>query len=187
MNELTRRAWILRLRGVAALTGISGLVPGDAKPTELPPGLYKPSLDHLAHAIKAMAEPAVIPAAPEYFSSEDFELIQTLTGIMLGQESSTPPVPEIAAWIDLIVGQSAAVRMAALALSPAHRRLAADHYGEEVVRELEMEDLQALCGGGLTALKREHFVALDKAPSFHASRLSRTPVTLSYTGSNVTF
>ena len=76
---------------------------------------------------------------------------------MLGEEPSTPTVLEIAAWIDMIVGRSEGVRTAARSLSPAHRRLAIDYYGEDAVHELESENPQAICREGLAALKRRGF------------------------------
>src|ERR1700689_4757852 len=61
---LTRRQWILRLGEAAVLAGFSGSAseelaagyepqaPGAAVvPTALPPGLYDPSGEHMAHAL----------------------------------------------------------------------------------------------------------------------------------------
>ena len=79
----------------------------------------------------------------------------------LDQEPAVPPVPEIAVWIDLIVGRSDSVRTAARSLTPAHRRLAVDFYGQDTVREPESEEPQAICRAGLAALKRGGFRNLD--------------------------
>jgi hypothetical protein len=162
MSELTRRDWLLRIGGTTVATGIGPTALDATDPAPLPPGLYEPSLDHLAHQFLAVTKPANFPPEPQYFSSEDFALVQSLAALILGEEPATPPVPEITAWIDLIVGRSAAVRAAALALSPTHRRLAADRTGEEAVRKLETDDPQATCKEGLTALKSEGFATLDK-------------------------
>lgn len=171
-DELSRRAWILRLGGATILTGSSGVGlhaqenaarPGGASATSsLPPGLYQPSLDHLAHALKTVTAPLPAPPPP-YFSPEDATLIQELVALMLGEEPSTPPIPEIARWIDLIVGRSDGVHAAARSLSPAHRRLAADYYGEDAVHELETEQPQAICRDGLAAMKLVGFKSLDPA------------------------
>ena len=159
-DEVTRRSWILRLGGATVLTGFSGtLVAADKLP--LPPGLYEPSLDHLAHSLKTATAPLPDPPAPRYFAPEDFSLIQELVGLMLGEEPTAPPVPEIAVWIDLIVGRSDSVRSSARSLTPAHRRLAVDFYGDDTVRELENEEPQAICRAGLAALKGTGFGNLD--------------------------
>jgi hypothetical protein len=161
-DEFTRRAWILRLGGATVLRGFSGGLDAADK-TPLPPGLYEPSLDHLAHSLKTVTAPMPDPLPPRYFAPEDFSLIQELVGLTLGEEPAAPPVPEIALWIDLIVGGSDNVRTAARSLTPAHRRLAADFYGEDTVRELESEEPQAICRAGLAALKAAGFRKLDAA------------------------
>ncbi|PYT26308.1 MAG: hypothetical protein DMG57_22215 [Acidobacteria bacterium] len=158
-DEVTRRSWILRLGGATALTGFSGTLVAAEPP--LPPGLYEPSLDHLAHSLKTATAPMPDPPPPRYFAPEDFSLIQELVALMLGEEPAVPPVPEIAVWIDLIVGRSDSVRTAARSLTPAHRRLAVDFYGQDTVRELESEEPQAICRAGLAALKRGGFRNLD--------------------------
>lgn len=159
-NELTRRVWILRLGGAAALTGIRGS-DLNAASSKLPPGLYEPSLQHLAHSLQAPAD-ASLTGAPRYFAPEDFQLIQELTALILGEEPSTAPVPEIAAWIDLIAGRSESVCSAARALSPMHRRLAVDYYGAKAVRELETEEPWKICQDGLAALKQAGFPRIDR-------------------------
>ena len=58
-------------------------------------------------------------------------------------------------WIDLIVGESADTRKAALALAPAHRTLAVHYYGAKAVQELEELDPQAICREGLAWFARE--------------------------------
>jgi hypothetical protein len=162
-DELTRRTWILRLGGATVLTGFSGSGLDASESSKLPPGLYQPSLDHLAHALKTVTAPLPEPPPPRYFAIRDFSLIQELVALILGEEPSTPPVPEIAIWIDLIVGRSDGVHAAARALSTRDRRLAADFYGEEAVHELETEQPQTICRDGLSALKRTGFENLDTA------------------------
>lgn len=158
----TRRGWILRVGGAAVLNGI-GAAELDGEAARLPPGLYEPSLQHLAHSLKARIEPA--PGAPpvRYFNAHDFSLVRILAALVLGEEPEAPVISEIAGWIDLIAGRSAEVRAAARALSPAHRRMAIDYYGEETVRQLETEDPQALCREGLASLKETRFETLGRA------------------------
>ena len=160
-DEFTRRGWILRLGGAAVLSQFS--VPDvAAAPTEkLPPGLYEPSLQHLAHSMKAAAAPAAEVLPPRHFGTEDFSLLKTIVARVLGEDAATSTVLEVAVWIDMIVGRSEEVRTAARSLSPAHRRLAIDYYGEETVRELESENAQSICREGLAVLKRAGFAALD--------------------------
>lgn len=162
LDEFTRRAWILRLGGATVLSGVSGAVLDAAEEPKLPPGLYQPSLQHLAHSLKAATSPRSLPFPPQYFAAEDYNLIQDLVSLVLGEEPSTPPVPEITVWIDMIVGRSAEVCAAARALSATQRRLAMAYYGQEAVLELETEEPQRICRDGLAALKREGFQALDQ-------------------------
>ena len=143
------------------LSGISASDLGAAELPPLPPGLYEPSLQHLAHSLKTAIEPAPGPPSPRHFDTEDFSLVRALVARVLGEEPPAPMVLEIAVWIDMIVGRSEEVRTAARSLSPAHRRLAIDYYGEDTVRELESEEPQAICRDGMAALKRAGFEALD--------------------------
>jgi hypothetical protein len=160
-DELTRRGWILRLGGAAALSQFSAPDAAAAPPEKLPSGLYEPSLQHLAHSLNAATAPLPEVLLQHHFRTEDFSLLKTIVARVLGEEASMPTVLEVATWIDMIVGRCEEVRTAARSLSPAHRRLAIDYYGEEAVRELESENPQSLCREGLAALKRAGFEALD--------------------------
>lgn len=150
-DELTRRLWLLRLGGGAVLTGFSGLDLEAAPQPPLPPGLYQPSIDHLAHVLKPVAGAEVQPA-PLFFTAAEYQQIGSLVGRMLGEDPETPPVPEITAWIDLLVHDAAVVREAVQSLSPAHRALASAFYGEAAVHELETFDAQQVCRAGLARL-----------------------------------
>ena len=163
-DELTRRLWLLRLGSGAVLTGLSSPDLEAAVQPPLPPGLYQPSMDHLAHALKAAAEPAP-PSSPLFFSAAEYQQLQNLVAQMLGEEPKTPPVPEITAWIDLLVRDAAAVREAARSLSPAHRALASAFYGETAVHELESFDAQQVCRAGLARLKTEPPPTLESLES----------------------
>lgn len=153
-DELTRRLWLLRLGGGAVLTGFSGLDLEAAPQPPLPPGLYQPSIDHLAHVLKPVAS-AEVPPTPLFFTAAEYQKIGSLVGRMLEEDPGTPPVPEIAAWIDLLVHDAAAVRKAAQSLSPAHRALATAFYGEAAVDELETFDAQQVCRAGLARLSAD--------------------------------
>lgn len=160
-DELTRRAWVLRLAATTVLTGLSGSDVLEGAP-ELPPGLYAPSVDHFAHAMKAAQAP-LPPDRLQFFAPADFTVVQHLTALILGEQNDTPPVPEVARWIDLIVASSADVQKAARALSAADRNLAIGFFGERSVREMEETDAQALCRTGLTSLGGPEFLKLSEA------------------------
>jgi hypothetical protein len=160
--ELTRRRWLLRLGETVVLTGFSGIVLEGAEAPDLPAGLYLPSIDHLAHVMARAQTSNLGPAAPQFFNADDFRLVTKLTALILGEEPGTPPIPEIAQWLDLIVGHSAAVRKAALDLTPANRRLAVDFYGKEMVKELEDTEPQPLCREGMKKLHEGSFLNLTE-------------------------
>jgi hypothetical protein len=177
-EETTRRAWLLRLGEFTALAGFAG-VPGEAasvpsQASQLPPGLYEPSLDHLVHMRMAQGRgqipagsetdfvrPRSGPYRPEFFSPPEFQTVIRMVELILGDPPPAPEtISEVAEWIDLVVSQSAAVRRAAQALSPAHRTLALHYEGKAHVEERETADLQAICREGLTRLA--DFAGLDK-------------------------
>ena len=163
MNEITRRTWLVRLGGGTILTGFSGMDLSSATaPVALPPGLYMPSLNHLAHALKAPA-PSAGPVQPRFFSGDDFKLIGHLVSLILGEPATAPPVPEITQWVDLVAFESAGIRNAALALAPEHRRLAVARYGEIAVRDLETDATQDICRRGIESLRRESFFTLTES------------------------
>jgi hypothetical protein len=92
------------------------------------------------HAVQAGSARGNPPPTPGHFTASDYALEAALAGLALGEEAGKTPVPEIAAWLDLVVGLSAAVRAAALALSPVHRRIAVGHLGEATPCRLESEN-----------------------------------------------
>src|ERR1700736_5276897 len=103
MEDSTRRRWLLHLGGITALAGLSGADFEALAATPLPPGLYEPSLDHLTHILQPPKTSDAAPDPPRFFQGADFDLLKRLTALILGEQDDTPPVPEIAAWIDLIV------------------------------------------------------------------------------------
>lgn len=158
-EELSRRMWLLRLGSGALLAGCSGIDLPAADPVKLPPGLYQPSIDHLAHVLKPAPNSAQ-PSAPLFFDAAEYPQLQTLIAQMLGEDPATPPVPEIAAWIDLIVYDAAEVRLSARSLSAEHRALAVGFYGEAAVHELETQDAQEICRAGLARLHAQPSLTL---------------------------
>lgn len=158
---MTRR-WLLQLGGGVVLAGWSGI---DLDATELPPGLYEPSREHLGHALAGHpvsdggeTELFQLPAATfqaAFFSRDEYETLLRLTALMLGETPETHVVREIAEWIDLTVSDAEAVRSAALALSKPHRSLAVNYYGAEPVRKLEEFDAQSVSHDGLAWLDAE--------------------------------
>jgi hypothetical protein len=160
-GEFGRRRWLLQLSATVALSGLSGM-DLDAEPaSELPPGVYEPSVNHLAHVLKP--EPHRTQAyQAQFFQTAEFATIHHLIGLILGQPPATAPVPEIAEWVDRIVSDSAIVQKTARSLSPAFRAVASAYAGEDSVKELESADRQQLCRTGLTKFAQEGFSALDQ-------------------------
>jgi len=173
-QELTRRRWLLRLGETVVLSGFSGIVLDAAETPALPAGLYLPSVDHLAHVMARAQNANSGPFTAQFFGTDDFALVTKLVALILGEETSTPPIPEIAQWLDLIVGQSAAVRKAARELTPAARRLAVDFYGAETVKDLEDTEPQKLCHTGLRKLSEGKFLGTGEGEQL--SRLSALEV-----------
>jgi len=172
-DDLTRRQWILRLGELVALAGVSGALPDFATAlakgqgidvTQLPPGLYEASQDHLVHALSSAGKNWSPPSGSEteyvqpnsqqplqFFTNEEFAIITRLFEIFLGTVDATV-VAQSAHWLDLWLFSSAGVRTAAQRLDPMHRALAVAYYGEDSVRELETADPQAIARTGLRAL-----------------------------------
>jgi hypothetical protein len=152
---MTRREWFMQLGAGVVLTGCSA---SDLGAAELPPGVYEPSRDHLSHALAghglaAGSETELVEVRPPFFKSNEYLFIELLTAALLGETPDAPIVHEVADWIDLTVGESSAVRNAALALTSAHRTLAVHYYGAKAVQELEELDPQAICREGLAWFK----------------------------------
>jgi hypothetical protein len=162
-EELSRRRWLLRVGETVVLSGFSGIDLKAADSAALPPGLYGPSLNHLTHVMKTNSAEPVQPVTPQFFNKTDFEVVQHITGLLLGENSATHPVPEIAQWIDLLVSRSADVQRLARSLPPPQRKLALDFFGQHAVAELEQADVQPLCRSGLERLRHQSFLALPEA------------------------
>jgi hypothetical protein len=152
---MTRREWFMQLGAGVVLAGCSS---SDLDAAELPPGVYEPSRDHLSHALAGHSLDAgsateLAQARSSFFKPDEGPYIVILTAALLGEKPDSPIVREVADWIDLTVGESSAVRNAALALTPAHRTLAVHYYGAKAVQELEELDPQGICRDGLAWFK----------------------------------
>ncbi len=152
---VTRRQWFLQLGGGVVLAGWSG---ADLDAAELPPGIYEASRDHLGHAlagnpIAVGGETELVQLRatfqPAFFSPDEYQTIERLTALLLGEQPDAAVVREIGAWIDLTIFDAGAVRTAARALSPAHRAVAVAYYGAEPVRKLEEFNAQKVMREGI--------------------------------------
>jgi Gluconate 2-dehydrogenase subunit 3 len=161
-DEVNRRRWLLQLSATVTLSGLSGMDLGAEPESELPPGVYEPSLNHLAHVLKPEARNAQ-PYRLQFFQEAEFSTIRHLTGLMLGQSPDATPVPEIAEWIDRIVADSPIVQATARSLIPSNRAVASAYAGQDSVKELESADRQGLCRTGLAKLAQDGFSRLDQA------------------------
>ena len=174
-DQITRRQWLLRLGETVALAGVSGVVPtavaehlATAKkaqgPIVLPPGLYLPSPDHLAHALGAKetyvsrpgSETEYVeliqgPYQPQFFSQKDFQIVTRLVELILGQVDLTA-LSQTTQWVDFWLYSAAGVLEAAKQLDPLHRSLAVAYYGEAVIKELETSNPQLVAREGIPAL-----------------------------------
>jgi hypothetical protein len=186
-DGLSRREWLLRVGETAALAGLAGAVnreaaakgndPGTSvQQAHLPPGLYEPSPDHLTHALTRnenfvripagsptdYVEPGNGPFHPQFFTSEEYEVVERLVDLMLdapagagepGSElKASGKQTEITEWMDLTAHSAAGVRNAAKGLSEQHRTLAIHFYGKDAVEEVESDSLQRTWREGLAWL-----------------------------------
>jgi hypothetical protein len=203
-EDLTRRAWLLRLGELTVLAGVAGLAPDLADAMRLtvqetapglPPGLYEPSAEHLVHVLGARDAPLVPPGAetdfavpwqspfqPSFFSHHELDVVTRLVEVLLGSVDARA-LSEAIAWLDLRLQSDSGIRHAARALEPSHRALAVAHYGEARVVEMETVDSQAIVRTGLKLLdqqSREHFgqeflVLAATAQTDLVREISRTP------------
>lgn len=112
-ESLGRREWLLRLGETAVLMGFSGVV-RQARPDasslaaaspaslQLPPGLYEPSNDHLAHALAGDAQFHPVPAGSE----TDYTV--PLSGPVQSEFLSPPEFKTIRRMVELVIGHTPA-------------------------------------------------------------------------------
>jgi hypothetical protein len=167
LKSLGRREWLLRLGETAALMGFSGAVrearldasSAAASPpatSQLPPGLYEPSNDHLAHALSSdtpfhplaagsetdYVVPRSGPFQPEFLLLPEFKTVRRIVELVIGHPAassgtgSAALVSGSAAGYDRQAGSAAADEVAewidlrlskAAAVREAAERLAPDH------------------------------------------------------------
>ncbi len=203
-DDLTRRAWLLRLGELTALAGVAGLAPDVAAAITLtlqeaaaglPPGLYEPSAVHLTHVLASRDAPVIPhgaetdfavprrgPLQPVFFSSKELDVVTRLVGVLLGSVDARA-LSETIAWLDLRLQSDAGIRTAARTLDPSHRALAVAYYGQARVVELETADSQAVVRTGLELLEqqsrerfgREFLELAETAQTDLVRELSRTP------------
>jgi hypothetical protein len=183
-DELSRREWMVRLAEGAVLIGFSGAAPERSAAWEsslagtegsaatLPPGLYLPSVDHLTHALTNderfrmvppgsetdYVRPRNGPFEPQFFSRQEFRVIQRIVELMLGESAPTDRaqvINEVAEWIDLAVYSSGGVRAAVRDFSPQERTLAVHFEGGTQLQEVLSMDPQKICREGLEWLRSE--------------------------------
>ena len=188
---LSRREWLIDLGKAAALAGIAGkAVPLGADglagnparetgPGTLPAGLYRPSPEHLGHALGNdsrfhpippgcevdFIRPRKGPFEPQFFSREEYKVIHRLTSLMLGESAGSSGsgahaeggniVDEVAEWVDLQTYSFAGVREAAERLTPEQVALAKAYDGAPLLRRLQTSDPQKTYRAGLAWLAGE--------------------------------
>ncbi|PYU54385.1 MAG: hypothetical protein DMG56_27050 [Acidobacteria bacterium] len=147
----------------------------------LPPGLYRPSLDHLTDALSSdgpfvsaqpgarteYVRPRSGPFVPQAFAPNEYAVVRRLVEIILGEDlknsSAKPAVgapasiyDEVAGWIDLVVSSAPAVRKLARNLPADQRSLAVAYFGnEEPVLQVETFEPERICRDGLAWLGEE--------------------------------
>ena len=183
---LTRREWLLCLGSTVALSGFRGVAGQVQRNTHaasepLPPGLYRPSLDHLSHALDSngpfltippgakteYVRPSVGGFVPQAFTQKELGVVRRLVEIILGEDlknaSEKPALgtpasicDEVAEWIDLIVASAPGTRKLARNLPPDQRALAVAFFGsEEPVGYLESFEPERVCREGFAWLGEE--------------------------------
>lgn len=188
---LSRREWLIDVGKAAALAGIAGkaiplsaegLAGDPASETgqeSLPPGLYRPSPEHLGHALGNdmrfhpippgcevdFIRPSKGPFEPQFFSREEYKVVRRLTALMLGEpaESSGESVQstdgnivdEVGEWIDLHAYSFAGVREAAERLTSEQVALAKAYDGARLLHGLKNTDPQKTYRAGLAWMAGE--------------------------------
>ncbi len=149
MGEGTRR-WFLEVGAGVVLTGFRGAEPAAEK---LPPGVYLASVDHLGHALRRSGDNPLAGYRLQFFTASEYRLLRRVFMVLLGDVPEREQViAGIVNWVDLTVHDKAAVRAAALALSPMHLALARAYSGAAAVEQLRTFDPQRVCREGLAAL-----------------------------------
>ena len=190
-SGVSRRKWLIDVGKAAALAGIAGkTAPLDAevaagipapetKPESLPPGLYRPSSEHLGMALQDdsrfhpvppgcqvdFIRPRTGPYEPQFFSNDEYKVIHQLTALMLGETAASSAesskssegniVDEVAEWVDLRTYSFGGVRDAAMRLTPEQVALAEAYNGAPLLHRVKNSDPQKTYRDGLAWLARE--------------------------------
>jgi hypothetical protein len=165
MIDGTRRGWLVTIGQATIGLGVARNTEADnGKAVALPAGLYRPSTDHLSHALMSAEQfhpippecptdylrPSSGPFKPVFFSADEFRVIHRLTQLLLDDPSGNSALSqEVAEWIDLRVSSAQGVRHAAGALDPLHHSLAVAFYGSTRVQQLETWDPANISREGL--------------------------------------
>jgi hypothetical protein len=186
---VSRRKWMINVGKAAALAGMSSkagafggksamLQAAESQTENFPPGLYRPSFDHLSHALESDARFHVIPPdcpvdyirphngpfQPQFFSIDEYKVIHRLTALVLGEEPDAMErsashghtvADEVAEWIDLRTHSFAGVRAAAERLTPEQITLAEAYDGARLLRSIKVHDPQEIYHNGLAWIENE--------------------------------
>lgn len=184
---VSRRKWLIDVGKAAALAGIAGkTVPLDAEVVPgipaaekqlevLPPGLYRPSSEHLGMALQGdsrfhpippgcqvdFIRPPSGPYQPQFFSNDEYKVIHRLTALMLGEPAESAKsadgniVDEVAEWVDLRTYSFSGVREAVERLTPEQVAVAKAYNGAPLLRQVKTSDPQKTYRDGLAWLARE--------------------------------
>lgn len=172
MFEHTRRSWMVTIGQAAAGLRIAGRMQGDTmEAIPLPAGLYLPSQEHLSHALMSAERfhpiprgcptdyirPRNGPFEPLFFSEAEFQVVQRVTKLLLGEPSEAGQdgvEQEVAEWIDLRVASAGGAHEAALHLDPLYRALA-EAYDAGQMERMEKLDPVKICREGLEWISSE--------------------------------
>jgi Gluconate 2-dehydrogenase subunit 3 len=188
---LSRRKCLIDIGKAAALAGIAGkaspfeaesvagLKGPETAPVKLPPGLYRPSSEHLGaalvddsrfHPVPPGCEVDFVrarkgPFEPQFFSPDEYKVIHRLTALMLGEPSAAVAkgaspsqgniVDEVAEWIDLHTYSFAGVREAAERLTPEQVALAKAYNRARLLKRIKGADPQKVYREGLAWIAEE--------------------------------
>ena len=143
------RRWMLQIGAGTVLSGFSGHAEDE---TPLPPGLYGPSMNHLAHALHEANAHPLAGYPPRFFAPAEFAIMRRVTAVLLGPVPNDEVLTEIVSWMDATLFDSAAVRASARSLSPQQRALAVAWFGMDQVHALEAHDTARTVRDGLRHL-----------------------------------
>jgi Gluconate 2-dehydrogenase subunit 3 len=188
---VSRRKWLIDVGKAAALAGIAGKtapldaevvagIPAAGKELEsLPPGLYRPSSEHLGMILQDdsrfrpippgcqvdFIRPRSGPYQPQFFSHDEYKVIHQLTALMLGEPAGSSAkiakstggniVDEVAEWVDLRTHSFSGVRTAAERLTPEQVVVAKAYNGAPLLRRVKTSDPQKTYRDGLAWLATE--------------------------------